>query len=137
MVKPHLPLSPFKRTVHLIRCVLYRIGEKFIEWTDETPSLDHILTNISLYYFTSGFPTSIYPYRQLETSRASSGNIPKPLGASWFPCEIFPMIEHVIRQDYNVVYFRKHDKGGHFAALECPREFWGDVEEWAGQVWKV
>jgi len=29
----------------------FRIGEKFIEWSDETPSLDHILTNITLYWY--------------------------------------------------------------------------------------
>jgi microsomal epoxide hydrolase len=37
----------------------YRIGEKFLEWSDEEPSLDSILTNVSLYWFTSSHPTSI------------------------------------------------------------------------------
>jgi hypothetical protein len=36
-----------------------RIGEKFLEWSDEEPSLDSILTNVSLYWFTSSYPTSI------------------------------------------------------------------------------
>jgi microsomal epoxide hydrolase len=56
---------------------------------------------------------------------------------SWFPKEIFPMIKHTIEKDHNLVYFKKHDKGGHFAALERPKEFWEDVKEFTDQVWKV
>lgn len=42
------------------------IGEKFIEWTDETPELDTILEAVTLYWLTETFPTSIYPYRQVS-----------------------------------------------------------------------
>lgn len=113
------------------------IGEKFLEWTDETPSLDHILTNISLYWFTQGFPRSIYPYRQLFISASDAlSTVQKPLGVSWFPHEIFPAIESAIRKDNNLVFYRKHEKGGHFAALERPEELWGDVEEYVKVVWK-
>jgi hypothetical protein len=47
------------------------------------------------------------------------------------------MIKHVIEKKNNLVWYKKHERGGHFAALERPVEFWGDVEEFAGQVWKV
>lgn len=116
----------------------YRIGEKFLEWTDETPSLEHILTNISLYWFTQGFPRSIYPYRQLGiVASAALSTVQKPLGISWFPHEIFPAIESAIRKDNNLVFYKKHEKGGHFAALERPEELWGDVEEYVKVAWKV
>jgi microsomal epoxide hydrolase len=48
-----------------------------------------------------------------------------------------PIIEHVLRQDCDLVFFKKHEKGGHFAALECPQELWADVQEWSGKAWKV
>jgi microsomal epoxide hydrolase len=114
-----------------------RIGEKFIEWTDETPSLDHILTNISLYWFTGGYPTSIYPYRELSNTRAGFSPVTKPLGISWFPQEIFPAIESAIAKDSNLVWYKKHEGGGHFAALEKPKELWEDVKEFTEKVWKV
>ncbi|KAF1914142.1 Alpha/Beta hydrolase protein [Ampelomyces quisqualis] len=113
------------------------IGEKFLEWSDEPPSLDEILTNISLYWFTSSFPRSIYPYRQLSTTSAASTPISKPLGVSWFLHEILPAFKHVIEKENNLVYYKRHERGGHFAALERPVEFWGDVEEFAGMAWKV
>jgi pimeloyl-ACP methyl ester carboxylesterase len=115
-----------------------RIGEKFLEWTDEDPSLDTILTNVSLYWFTNGFPRSIYPYRQLfGTSRAHFEYISKPTGFSFFPYELFPGIKSVLEKNCNLVFYRQHDQGGHFAALERPAELWADVQEFADKAWKV
>lgn len=42
-----------------------RIGEKMIDWSDETPSIETILGNVSLYWFTGCYPSSIYPYREV------------------------------------------------------------------------
>ena len=42
-----------------------RIGEKYLKWTDETPSLDEILASVTLYWLTETFPRAIYPYRQV------------------------------------------------------------------------
>jgi microsomal epoxide hydrolase len=35
------------------------------------------------------------------------------------------------------VWYKKHDGGGHFAALEKPKELWEDVKEFTEKVWKV
>ena len=40
-----------------------RIGEKFLEWSDEDPSLDEILMSVSLYWLTDTYQRCIYPYR--------------------------------------------------------------------------
>ncbi|KAF2789207.1 epoxide hydrolase-like protein [Melanomma pulvis-pyrius CBS 109.77] len=114
------------------------IGEKFVEWTDTTPSLDHILTNISLYWFTSGFPRSIYPYRVIfAPDRKPTPFISKPLGFSFFPHELFPGIKGAIEKNGNLVFYKQHEKGGHFAALEQPNELLADVEEYVKVAWKV
>jgi microsomal epoxide hydrolase len=63
--------------------------------------------------------------------------INKPTGASWFPHEIVPIIKHVLEKNSDLVFYRKHSKGGHFAALECPKELWEDVEEFVGKAWKT
>ena len=46
----------------------FTVGEKFIAWTDETPSLDEILTTISLWWMLETFPKAIYPYREVSPS---------------------------------------------------------------------
>lgn len=37
-----------------------------IEWSDDTPSTDLLLTNISIYWFTGCYPTSIWCYRDVS-----------------------------------------------------------------------
>lgn len=44
----------------------FRIGEKFLAWTDEDPPMDEILASVTLYWLTETFPRSIYPYRQVS-----------------------------------------------------------------------
>ena len=113
-----------------------RIGEKFLEWSDTDPHIDHILTNISLYWFTSSILTSLQPYRQLHgQSGFKLTYIEKPIGFSFFPYELFPGIKHVLEKNGNIVTYEQHESGGHFAALEKPKELWGDVEKYVEAVW--
>ncbi|KAH6643082.1 epoxide hydrolase-like protein [Boeremia exigua] len=112
------------------------IGEKFLEWSDTDPDLSHILTNISLYWFTSSILTSLQPYRQLHgQSGISFVYIEKPVGFSFFPYELFPGIKHVLDKGANIVTYEQHESGGHFAALEKPKELWSDVEKYVEVVW--
>jgi microsomal epoxide hydrolase len=121
--------------------VLAWIGEKFLEWTDEDPSMDHILTNISLYWFTQCFPSCLYPYRQLssqdERPNIENMNTDKPLGFSFFPYELIPGIKSIMEKHSNLVFYNRHEHGGHFAALEQPKVLWEDVEEFVNKAWKV
>lgn len=47
---------------------LLRIGEKMIVWSHVTPSLQEILDNVSLYWFTGCYPTSIWIYRTVRST---------------------------------------------------------------------
>jgi hypothetical protein len=75
------------------------------------------------------------PYHAFYSAGTPFPDSDKPTGVSWFPHEIFPAIKHVIEKECDLVFFKEHGKGGHFAALECPKEFWEDVEEFATMVW--
>lgn len=118
------------------------IGEKFITWTDETPSLDDILDSITLYWFTESFARCIYPYRQFHGQAEDQYTIhddpeyyiEKPLGYSYFPCELAPMPRKWVETTGRLVWYRLHERGGHFAAMERPELMFGDVEEFVQQV---
>jgi len=56
-------------------------------------------------------------------------HINKPLGMSWFPKEIAPVPEAWTATTGDLVLFKKHDKGGHFAAMEHPNVLLADLEE--------
>lgn len=119
-----------------------RIGEKFLVWTDEDPPLDETLDNVTLYWFTESFPRAIYPYRQFfGTSPTFFHNdtslyISKPLGYSYFPMELAPVPKSWVAKTGNLVWTRVHDDGGHFAAMERPKYFVQDMEDFIKEVWK-
>lgn len=120
------------------------IAEKFLQWTDaETkPSLDTILESVTLYWLTETFPRSIYPYRQLFTPGVIGAHenpkwhIKKPFGFSWFPKEIAPVPKEWIKTTGNLVWWKEHSQGGHFAALERPEVLLGDLLEFVASVWR-
>ncbi|KAF3798378.1 putative epoxide hydrolase [Colletotrichum gloeosporioides] len=114
------------------------IGEKLIEWPDHRYplSLDNILTLVTFYWHTDSFSRNLYPYRPM--AEAAVGNklfdVPtskvKPFGYSVFPAENILMPEAWAKKAYpNLVYYKRNEKGGHFAALEQPEIFLSNVED--------
>ncbi|KAF2099549.1 alpha/beta-hydrolase [Rhizodiscina lignyota] len=115
------------------------IGEKFMGWTDTDPSLDEILTSVTLYWVTGCAATSLWSYREFYGPNATSHatkewHVKKPLGFSWFPREITPVPRAWVELTGNLVFYRQHDSGGHFAAMEKPSVLWNDVEEFLNDV---
>ncbi|KAM0250772.1 hypothetical protein ACHAP5_001989 [Fusarium lateritium] len=120
--------------------LLVWIGEKFRDWTHEDPSLQEILTSVSLYWLTDTFPTAIYPYRQafapsnVGAHENPDYKITKPLGYSWFPYELAPIPKRWVETTGNLVFHRAHDRGGHFAAMERPEELLKDFQDFVQQI---
>lgn len=116
-----------------------RIAEKFHVWTDEDPSTDTILDSVTLYWLTQTFARSIFPYRGMKDNVHSNPRwhvkAPKVLGYSWFPFELGPVPRAWVETTGNLVWHRQHESGGHFAAMEKPRELLRDVEEFVAEVW--
>jgi pimeloyl-ACP methyl ester carboxylesterase len=109
------------------------IYEKFQAWTDnhgnpeDALTIDLMLDNISLYWFTNTAASSARIY--WENARAgavgfSKGLIELPMAASVFPHEIFcPPKAWAEAQWPNLFYWNEVEKGGHFAAFEQPTLF--------------
>ena len=62
--------------------------------------------------------------------------IKKPFGFSWFPKELAPIPKSWAETTGDLVFFREHESGGHFAAMEKPQELLADIEEFIKYVWK-
>ncbi|KAF8136035.1 hypothetical protein K438DRAFT_1882009, partial [Mycena galopus ATCC 62051] len=57
-----------------------------LEWSDENPSMDEILTDVSIYWLTNSVSTSFYPYRESITRGPDYYKYhEKPVGYTWFP----------------------------------------------------
>ncbi|KAK5080421.1 hypothetical protein LTR70_008853 [Exophiala xenobiotica] len=120
------------------------IGEKFQVWTDTDPTLDEILDSVTLYWFTESFPRAIFPYRQFFSAQPALLHAdpklkiekPKALGYSYFPLELAPVPKAWVEQTGDLVWYREHTEGGHFAAMEKPKLFAQDMEDFVKEVWK-
>ena len=115
------------------------IGEKFLAWSDEDPSLDTILESVSLYWFTETMARGLYPYRQRSDNERPGHDSPelhvrKPFGYSLFPKEVIAVPCSWAATTGDLSWFRQHDAGGHFAALEKPAEMLEDIEDFARHV---
>ena len=120
------------------------ISEKFHTWTDNKGSLfshiniDTMLANISLYWITGCIGASFWPYYARHRSDWPidiDNPITVPMGYSEFPKEIFSPPTSLASQFYkNILLWEKHNSGGHFAAMEKPKELASDVNKFVKDV---
>ena len=93
---------------------------------------DELLTNIMIYWFTQTLSTSARMYK-MDAMAQWSGSQPLaktsvPAGVAVFPREAqFP--KEWAERFVNVVSFTKMKEGGHFAALEVPELFAGELRK--------
>ncbi|WP_329484636.1 epoxide hydrolase [Kribbella sp. NBC_01484] len=100
------------------------IVEKFWEWTDpahalpeDAVELDHLLTDVSIYWFTNTSASSASLYYE---NRAAADDLRPgvPTGVAVFPTD--PAIRRVLDRRHRIVHWSEFTRGGHFAALEAP-----------------
>jgi pimeloyl-ACP methyl ester carboxylesterase len=110
-------------------------AEKYRAWTDnsgdprEALSMDEMLGNLSLYWFTGCIGASFWPYyARLHGPWPIEGPIEVPTGYAAFPREILrPPREAAARQFTNIRRWTEMPKGGHFAAWEQPEALSGEI----------
>jgi microsomal epoxide hydrolase len=114
------------------------IVEKFREWSDcdgdveRSFTKDQMLTNIMLYWVNRAATSSARLYWEMR--QAGSASIPRqpitvPTGVANFPAEVGRSERRWAERRYNIVHWSELDRGGHFAAMEVPDLFVGDVRD--------
>ncbi|MCT2400537.1 epoxide hydrolase family protein [Novosphingobium mangrovi (ex Huang et al. 2023)] len=112
------------------------IYEKMWSWTDnqgepeDALSMDAILDNISLYWFSASGASAARLYWESFGAIAKSDPVEIPAAVSTFPREITKAprkwAERLLR---NIVYWNAAERGGHFAAWEEPALFVEEVRK--------
>ena len=114
------------------------IVEKFRAWSDCNGDLesvfskDHLLANISLYWFTGAIGSSFWPYyaRAHGPWPIPNGGVMAPMGYAAFPREILRPPRSVAERMYNDIRrWTVMPSGGHFAAMEQPVALAQDIVE--------
>jgi hypothetical protein len=91
---------------------------------------DDILDNITLFWLTNTGVSSARLYWESKLPPISVKGVKTPVGVSTFADEIYRVPRSWAEQAYpNLVYYKQHDTGGHFAAWEQPQLLAEDVRE--------
>ena len=110
-------------------------SEKYRAWTDnrgdprEALSMDQMLGNLSLYWFTGCIGASFWPYyARLHGPWPIEGRIAVPTGYAAFPRQILrPPRAAAERQFTDIRRWSPMPRGGHFAAWEQPDALAGEI----------
>jgi pimeloyl-ACP methyl ester carboxylesterase len=112
------------------------IVEKFRAWSDcdgdveQVVSLDELLTDISLYWFSGTVDAAIRMYKEnrLDPLRFKPGErVEPPLGVALFPRELPMPPRSWVERVHNVARWTEMPRGGHFAAMEQPELLAEDI----------
>jgi pimeloyl-ACP methyl ester carboxylesterase len=112
------------------------VVEKFHAWTEHPEALDRdrLLDNVMLYWLpgTGASSARLYweSFRQVSEwfTRTTDDTVPVPTGCSIFPRELpRPSRRWAARRYPDIRWWHELDRGGHFAALEEPELFTGEL----------
>jgi pimeloyl-ACP methyl ester carboxylesterase len=83
---------------------------------------DDILDNITLFWLTNTGVSSVRLYWESKFPFFAAKGVNVPVGVSTFADEIYRVPRSWAEQAYpHLVYYNRHDRGGHFAAWEQPQ----------------
>ena len=111
------------------------ILEKFKEWTNPTNelpedavSLDQLLTNVSLYWFTnSGASAAQFLYEAAHAAPNWGATPVTPAGSAIFNNESF--IRMILDPEHKSIHWSEFSEGGHFPGLEVPELLASDLRK--------
>ena len=127
--------------------IMVWLGEKYNEAADpeKQKSLEwkkHILTTVSIYYFSNCIMTSSLPYYEnirhenfAAFAMKPENRIKAPFGYTSFYWDTEPSSQRAVERTGNLVFYRERNDGGHFACLECPDGIVEDLREIVTEHW--
>jgi len=106
----------------------YRLIARVFDGASEGLTRDDILDNVTLYWLTNTAVSSARLYWESKLAFFAPKGVQLPVGVSAFAEEIYQAPESWTRLAYpNLVFYRRHAKGTHFAAWEQPQAFTEDL----------
>ncbi|HEY2798717.1 MAG TPA: epoxide hydrolase [Thermoanaerobaculia bacterium] len=106
----------------------YELIARVFDGKTEGLTRDDVLDNITLYWLTNTGVSSARLYAENKMAFFAPKNVKIPVAVSVFPEDIdAPSRAWAERAYPNLVYYNRHDKGGHFAAFEQPELLCADL----------
>jgi pimeloyl-ACP methyl ester carboxylesterase len=106
----------------------YEMIARVFDGVEEGLTRDDVLDNITLYWLTNTGVSSARLYWENKFNFVVPKNVAIPVAVSSFPDDLDAPPRSWAEKAYpNLIFFNKHDKGGHFAAWEQPERLSEDV----------
>ena len=116
------------------------IVEKFFEWSDcqgelsNGVNIDLLVANVAWYWYSNSITSSARLYFEESHKNSPSRFVETPTGVAVYPLEIVQSPKVWAEKEYNIVYWSRQDKGGHFAAMEQPEIFTLDIRSFKKEL---
>ena len=108
----------------------YRLIARVFDGKTEGLTMDDILDNISLYWLTQTAVSSARLYWENKLAFFVPQGVNIPVVVSAFPTELYQVPESWAKRAFpGLIYYRRHEKGGHFASWEQPQAFTEDLRD--------
>ena len=108
----------------------YHLITRVFDGQSEGLTRDDILDNITLYWLTNTGVSSARLYWENKLAFFAPKNVTMPVAVSVFPDDIDAPPKNWVEKAYsNLIFYNKHEKGGHFAAWEQPAALTADLRE--------
>jgi pimeloyl-ACP methyl ester carboxylesterase len=106
----------------------YELIARTFDGVAEGITPDDILDNVTLYWFTNTGVSSSRLYWESKLDFFAPKGVSIPVGVSAFPDELYQAPQSWTGRAYpKLIYYKKLDKGGHFAAWEQPELLTTDI----------
>jgi pimeloyl-ACP methyl ester carboxylesterase len=106
----------------------YALIARVFDGKTEGLTRDDVLDNVTLYWLTKTGVSSARLYWESKLAFFAPKGVAIPVAVSAFPDEIYEAPKSWSEQAYpKLIFYKKHDKGGHFAAWEQPDALVADL----------
>lgn len=107
-----------------------KLINRVFDGASEGLSKDDILDNITLYWLTGTGLSSGRLFWESKLAFFAPKGVTLPVAVSAFPDEIYTAPESWSKKAFpNLIFYKRHEKGGHFAAWEQPQALVEDMRE--------
>ena len=108
----------------------YALIARVFDGRSEGLTRDDVLDNITLYWLTNTSISAARLYWENKLAFFAPKGVAIPVAVSAFPDELYQAPRSWAERAYpKLTYYRKRDKGGHFAAWEQPQALSEDIRE--------
>jgi len=111
------------------------IVEKYHAWSDwSLLTMDDLCDCLTLYWVTNTACSSIRAYHGNSFTLPPLGRVQVPTAIAAFPHDVLPVPKKWVEQNYPVIMYTEMPRGGHFTALEQPKEFSENIVQFMNKI---